>query len=216
MSGLPPLGTALALVGLFATLAPGAESLRPHLLSLKERELGRLTGRLFVEPARPDEAVKPLGGVTVLALPGAPPLWTGLDRLRQEYRSSAANYTTVLARFERLIQDYRREVEREGGEQLVRTAVADPDGRFELDLPGGSWVLVVSHSTVSPTKQPPPKPKPPPAARLNVPPLLPAPPPPTKVKEVSLWAYRVEVPAGRDVLVELHDRNRWLTHLVKE
>lgn len=215
MNPLRRLGPALAFLGLFATPAVGQEALTSYLLSLKGRDPGRLTGRLYFESSKPDGAVAPLGGVTVLALPGAPPLWTALDRLRQEYRRSAANYTGIFQSFERLIQDYRREVEREGEGQLVRTAATDTEGRFELDLPGGSWVLVVNHSTVSPMKQPPPKPRQRSGGSTG-PSFLPEPPPPTKVREVSLWAYRVDVPSGRSIGVELHERNRWLSRLVKE
>ena len=206
----------LAGVWVCATMAQAEESLGPSLLSLKGQEPGRLTGRLFFEPLKPEGEVKPLTGVTLLALPSAPSLWTALDRLRQEYRASAAQYTGVLSKFDRLVQDHRRQIEIAGGGELVRTTVVDPEGRFELLLPGGSWVLVVNHSIVTPIKQAPPKPKPPPPSRPKGPSFLPETPPPTKVREVSLWAYRADVPAGGAIRVELHDRNRWLVHLVKE
>ncbi len=201
-------------------MALAEESLGPHLLPFKAREAGRLTGRLFFEPTKPEGEVKPLTGDTVLALPSTPPLWTALAQLRQGYRASAAEYTSVVGRFDRLVQDYRQRVEREGGGELVHTAVVDSEGRFELLLPGGSWVLVVNHSIVTPIKGPPPKAKRPPPPRSSggstPPSLLPEPAPPTKVREVSLWAYRIEVPAGGSVRVDLHDRNRWLSHIVKE
>ncbi len=201
-------------------MALAEESLAPNLLPFKAREAGRLTGRLFFEPTKPEGEVKPLTGVTVLALPSTPPLWTALTQLRQGYRASAAEYTSIVDRFDRLVQDYRQRVEKEGGSELVHTAAVDSEGRFELLLPAGSWVLVVNHSIVTPIKGPPPKPKrppPPPSLGSSAPPsFLPENPPPTKIKEVSLWAYRVEVPAGGSVRVDLHDRNRWLTHLIKE
>lgn len=205
----------LAGVWAFATMAQAEEFLGPSLLSLKGQATGRLTGRLFFEPLKPEGEAKPLTGVTLLALPSAPTLWTALDRLRQEYRVSAAQYTEVLSKFDRLVQDHRQRIETAGGGELVQRTVTDPEGRFELLLPGGSWVLVVNHSIVTPIKQPPPKPKPPPS-RSTGPSFLPEKPPPTKVREVSLWAYRVDVPAGGAIRVELHDRNRWLVHLVKE
>lgn len=208
------------IVSALALMALAEEPLGPYLLSLKGREAGRLTGRLFFESAKPEGPAKPLVGVTLLALPSAPSLLTGLAQLRQEYRASGAEYQNVLVKFERLVQDYRQRVETEGGSELVRTTVVDDEGRFELLVPGGSWVLVVNHSTVTPIKGPPPKARrPPPSAssgRSPPPSFLPEPAPPTKVREVSLWAYRVDVPAGAGVKVELHDRNRWLVHLVRE
>lgn len=208
------------IVSALALPALAEEPLSPHLLSLQGREAGRLTGRLFFESAKPEGAAKPLAGVTLLALPSAPPLWTGLGQLRREYRASGAEYRNVLGKFERLVQDYRQRVETEGGSKLVRTTVVDDEGRFELSLPGGSWVLVVNHSTVTPIKGPPPKAKrpPPPASSsgFGPPSFLPEPAPPTKVREVSLWAYRIDVPEGGGVKAELHDRNRWLVHLIRE
>jgi hypothetical protein len=208
------------IVSALAVPALAEEPLGPYLLSLEGREAGRLTGRLFFESAKPGGAAKPLAGVALLALPSAPPLWAGLGQLRQEYRASGAEYRNVLGKFERLVQDYRQRVETEGGSKLVRTTVVDDEGRFELVLPGGNWVLVVNHSTVTPIKGPPPKAKrpPPPASSggFGPPSFLPGPAPPTKVREVSLWAYRIDVPAGGGVKVELHDRNRWLVHLIRE
>ena len=212
-------GAALLLAGLWAPVAPAAESLGPYLRSIEGREPGRLSGRLFFEPGKPEGEVQPLAELAVLLLPAAPSLWASLTRLRESYRASAGEYAAVLGRFDDLVQEYRSRVAADGGEALVHTVTTGPDGRFELSLPGGTWVIVARHTVVTPISRAgsSPKPKPPPLSGPSTGgSFLPGKPPPTKTKEVSLWAYRVEVPAGGAIRVDLHDRNRWMVHLVRE
>ena len=140
----PVLGALLALV-LAATAVDAVLDVDVARYAARERAgvVAAVGGRAYAERRTPDGSETPLAGVSVVAMPWSDALSRRLQGLREGARASADAYRKAAGLMESARTAYERELLAAGGADLVRAAVAGPDGRFELGrLPAGRWLVV--------------------------------------------------------------------------
>jgi hypothetical protein len=170
---------------------------------------GRLEGRLYAERPKPNAPDRPMAGATVVALPLSEDLVRRFQALRDGARDSANSYRDAASLMRQAREAYERELWEAGAAELVRTAVADGDGRFSFeDLPSGRWMLLASHGT--PMSVHSPKAQARDRLRYRLPPRL------VGYRAETIWLREVAVAPGAPASVELTDRNVWFTGVVEE
>jgi len=168
-----------------------------------------VTGRAFAERRKPDVPDTPLVGASVVALPRSEALIRRLEQLRDGARDSASAYREAARLMQRAREAYERELWNAGAAQLVRNAVVDSTGRFDLgQLPEGRWIVVaVWDRLVSATgAKPDTKDR---GVYL----------PPTRLtgyRSRLVWLRDVAVSRADQPTLELTDRNVWFTGVVEE
>jgi len=171
-----------------------------------------VSGRAFAERPKPDAPDTPLVGATVVAVPRSEALVRRLEELRTGARDSASAYREAALLMQRAREAYERELWEAGAPQLVRNAVVDGSGRFDLGrLPQGSWlILAVWDRTVhSRTVRPERKDRRErelylPGSRLS------------GYRSRLVWLREIAVSAGEPTALELTDRNVWFSGVVEE
>jgi len=171
-----------------------------------------VTGRAFAERPRPDAPDTPLVGASVVAVPRSEALLRRLEQLRDGARDSASAFREAAALMQRARETYERELWEAGAPQLVRNAVVDGSGRFDLGrLPEGRWLILavwdraVHSRTVKPERK----------ERRDRELYL----PPTRLsgyRSRLVWLREIAVSGGEPAAVELTDRNVWFSGVVEE
>jgi hypothetical protein len=203
--------TALAAVLLGA--APSAHAMDADVRSYDEArrrgDIGTVAGRVYAERAKPTAPDVPMAGAAVVAMPHSESLQRHLDELKAGARKSAAAFRDAAPQMRRARDAYEKELWQSGGAELVRSIVADSDGRFTLaDLPAGRWMVWVTTARyVSATS---PKPPPRDRERFRLPPRM------VGYTTEQWWLREVDVTPGTSTTLELTDRNVWFTGVVEE
>ena len=171
-----------------------------------------VTGRAFAERPRVDAPDTPLVGASVVAVPRSEALLRRLEQLRDGARDSASAFREAAALMQRARETYERELWEAGAPQLVRNAVVDGSGRFDLGrLPEGRWLILavwdraVHSRTVKPERK----------ERREREMYL----PPTRLsgyRSRLVWLREIAVSGGEPAAVELTDRNVWFSGVVEE
>ena len=171
-----------------------------------------VTGRAFAERPRPDAPDTPLVGASVVAVPRSEALLRRLEQLRDGSRDSASAFREAAALMQRARETYERELWEAGAPQLVRNAVVDGSGRFDLGrLPEGRWLILavwdraVYSRTVKPGRK----------ERRDRELYL----PPTRLsgyRSRLVWLREIAVSGAEPAAVELTDRNVWFSGVVEE
>jgi hypothetical protein len=168
-----------------------------------------VSGRVYTERRRPEVADTPLAGATVVALPRSEALVGRLEQLREGARASAPAYREAATLMKKAREAYERELWEAGAAELVRTAVADPAGHFDLGrLPEGRWLVVAAWDQMVDARSPG-------ASRRER---------ERYVGNTRLVGFRVRLLWLRDVIVargeaeelQLTDRNVWFTGVVED
>lgn len=171
--------------------------------------LGGVTGRVYTERRRVDGPDQPLAGVGVVLLPRSPAFLARLAEIKARARDGMASYRGSVATIRRAREDYERTLWQAGAADLVRGAVAGPDGRFRLEqVPAGDWVLVATQSTFVDRQAGTPSPKE--RQTYTRPPRL------TGFQAVTVWLRELTIVGGRTETVELTDRNGWFSGVEEE
>ena len=171
-----------------------------------------VSGRAFAERPKPDAPETPLVGATVVAVPRSEALLRRLEQLRNGARDSASAYREAASLMQRAREAYERQLWEAGAPQLVRNAVVDGSGRFDLGrLPEGRWlVLAVWDRTVhSRTVKPERKVRRErelylPGSRLS------------GYRSRLVWVREIAVSGAEPTALELTDRNVWFSGVVEE
>jgi hypothetical protein len=171
-----------------------------------------VTGRAFAERPKADAPDTPLVGASVVAVPRSEALLRRLEQLRDGARDSASAFREAAALMQRARETYERELWEAGAPQLVRNAVVDGSGRFDLGrLPEGRWLILavwdraVHSRTVKPERK----------ERRDRELYL----PPTRLsgyRSRLVWLREIAVSGGEPAAVELTDRNVWFSGVVEE
>jgi hypothetical protein len=171
-----------------------------------------VTGRAFAERPKADAPDTPLVGTSVVAVPRSESLLRRLEQLRDGARDSATAYREAAALMQRARETYERQLWEAGAPQLVRNAVVDGSGRFDLGrLPEGRWLILAvwdraAHSrTVRPERK----------ERRERELYLPA-PRLSGYRSRLLWLREIAVSGGEPTALELTDRNVWFSGVVEE
>jgi hypothetical protein len=168
-----------------------------------------VTGRAFAERRKADGPETPLVGASVVAFPRSEALLRRLEQLREGARDSANAYRDAALLMQRAREAYERELWDAGAPQLVRNAVVDSSGRFDLGrLPEGRWIVVAVWDQLVSSKGAKPDSKDRgvylPPARL------------TGYRSRLVWLREVAVNRADPAALELTDRNVWFTGVVEE
>lgn len=171
-----------------------------------------VTGRAVAERPRPDASDTPLVGTSIVAVPRSEALLRRLEQLRAAARDSASGYREAAILMQRAREAYERELWDAGAPQLVRNAVVDSNGRFDLGrLPEGQWLILAAwdRMTHSRTGQPDRR------ERRERELYLPA-PRLSGYRSRLVWVREVALSRGQPAALELTDRNVWFSGVVEE
>jgi hypothetical protein len=169
-----------------------------------------VTGRAFAERPKPDAPDTPLIGATVVAVPRSEALLRRLEQLRQGSRDSANAFRNAALLMQRAREAYERELWDAGAPELVRNAVVDSSGHFDLGrLPEGRWIVLVVwdrivHSGMPKTERRERRELYTPAERLS------------GYRSRLVWLREVSVSRAEPAALELTDRNVWFSGVVEE
>ena len=166
-------------------------------------------GRAYAERRKPDAPDTPLTGTTVVAVPRSEALVRRLQQLRDGARESAPAYREAATLMQKAREAYEKELWTAGAAELVRTAVVDAAGRFDLGpLPEGPWLIlgtweqfVEAHAAKSARRER--------EIYIGRPPLV-------GFRSRLVWLRDVVVSRTEGAELELTDRNVWFTGVVEE
>jgi len=170
---------------------------------------GTVTGRVFDERRRPDEAERPVAGVSITMVPRSTEFLRKVEEVKRKSRDSANNYRASAASILSLKAAYEKALWEAGAADLVRATAADDGGRFTVEkLPVGDWVLIATHSAsidkhAAATD----------SRRRNI--YTPG----TRLtgyQIVAIWLREISVTRGGSTTLDLMDRNVWLSGIVED
>ena len=170
---------------------------------------GTVTGRVFDERRRPDEAERPVAGVSITMVPRSTEFLRKVEEVKRKSRDSANNYRASAASILSLKAAYEKALWEAGAADLVRATAADDGGRFTVEkLPVGDWVLIATHSAsidkhAAATD----------SRRRNI--YTPG----TRLtgyQVVAIWLREISVTRGDSTTLDLMDRNVWLSGIVED
>lgn len=206
------LKTVAALLAVALAAGSGAAAvdvdLQRYALAERAGAIVSVGGRAYAERRTPDGPETPLTGATVVAMPWSETLTRRLQQLREGARASAAAYREAATLMQRAREAYEAELQAAGEPDLVRTAVVDPRGRFDLGrLPAGRWLIIATsesfHETSAPRAERKDREMYSPRPRL------------VGFHTRAVWLRDVAVVAD-PVELELTDRNIWFTGVVEQ
>ena len=175
----------------------------PYMAARERKAVGVVVGRAYEEARRTGEEPKPYAGVSVLLLPDAGGLERELAAIKAGRRESPERFLEADPKVRAARASRERALIEAGAGALIKGEMTDEGGLFRLlDVPEGTWTLLAWQETASRQKKPPRKND---TARY---------PDRTEVVgsfTVIYWLVPIEVRAGEETQVRLHDRNVWLT-----
>jgi hypothetical protein len=168
-------------------------------------------GRAFAERSKPGAPDTPLVGATVVAVPRSEALLQRLEKLREGSRDSMTAYREAALLMQRARETYERELWDAGAPELVRNAVVDASGQFDLGrLPEGRWIVVavwdrtVMHSRTPKTERKDRRELYTPAEQV------------TGYRSRLMWLREIALSGAEPPALELTDRNVWFSGVVEE
>jgi hypothetical protein len=171
-----------------------------------------VTGRAFAERPKPDAPDTPLVGASVVAVPRSQALLRRLEQLRDGARDSTNAYRDAALLMQRAREAYERELWEAGAPQLVRNAVVDASGRFDLGrLPEGQWMILAVWDRTVHTRDVKPERRERKERQLYLPAQRFA-----GYRSRLIWLREVALNAADPAALELTDRNVWFSGVVEE
>ena len=207
-----PSAARRGLVALLLLLSSGVAwsanitDLMAPLLAARERSaFGTVDGRAYAEAQRGGtESTTPYTSVSVLLLPRSAEFDAELDGIKARYRESPDAFLEAEPKLSAVLQAFERALIDAGGGHLLLGESSDATGAFRFrNVPEGAWTLLAWRET--PHAKRPPVLKTRDAARYKDRPQV------FGYTTVVFWRAPVEVKAGEEVAVRLHDRNQWFT-----
>lgn len=175
------------------------------LQSARERgAFGNVAGRAYTEGQRGGAEPTPSPSVSVLLLPRSAEFDADLDAIKARYRDSPDAFLQAEPKLGAVRQAFERAIIDSGSGYLLLGESSDTAGTFRFaSVPEGAWTLLAWQETPHPQR--PKQLKPREALRYKEHPQV------FGYTTVVFWRLPVDVKAGEDVAVRLHDRNQWLT-----
>ena len=202
---------ALLVVALLAGPAAAAVDvdLRHYTEAERAGAAATVSGRAYAERRKPDGPDTPLAGATVVALPRSEGLVRRLEQLRDGARDSIPAYRQAATLMQKAREAYERELWEAGGADLVRTAIVDADGRFDLGrLPEGRWMVLGTWDQYVEASGPR-------TGRKERQTYLPS-PRLVGFRARLLWLQDLALGRAERAEVELTDRNVWFSGVVED
>ena len=195
---------ALLVVTSIASAGDMAEVMAPLLAARAREAFGSVDGSAYAEGQRGGAKPTPYPSVSVLLLPRSAEFEAELDRIKARFRDSPDAYIEAEPKLSAARLAYERALIDAGGGQLLLGESSDAAGAFHVArVPEGAWTLLAWREI--PGAKRPPSLKPSDAQRYKNRPQI------FGYTTVVLWRMPLQVKAGEEVAVRLHDRNEWLT-----
>lgn len=198
-------GVMLLLLGATSAAAAGdVTAVVAPLLAARERgSLGSVEGRAYSE-GRPGGEATPYASVSVLLLPRSPAFEAELEAIKTHSRDSPDAYIEAEPKVSAARLAFERTLIDTGAGQLIFGESSDGAGTFRFQrVPEGVWMLLAWRETLHAKR--PPGPKRAEAERYKTRPQV------FGQTTVTFWWRPVNVRAGEEATVRLHDRNEWMT-----
>jgi len=176
----------------------------PYMAARERKAVGAVVGRAHEEARRTGEEPKPYAGVSVLLLPDAGGLERELAAIKAGRRESPERFLEADPKVRAARASRERALIEAGAGALIKGEMTDEGGLFRLlDVPEGTWTLLAWQETASRQKKP----------RLSRNDTARYPDRTEVVGSFTViyWLVPIEVRAGEETQVRLHDRNVWLT-----
>ena len=196
----------LLLLGVTSVAAAGdVAALVAPLLAARERgAFGSVDGRAYAEGRRGGAEATPYASVSVLLLPSSPDFEAQLEAIKAHSRDSPDAFIEAEPKVSAARLAFERALIDMGAGHLIFGESSDGTGAFRFQgVPEGAWMLLAWRET--PHAKRPPGPKRGEAERFSTRPQV------FGHTTVVLWWRPVIVRAGEAAVVQLHDRNEWLT-----
>ncbi len=207
--GAAGMSARLALVGLLVAAAAFAAALdvptERYRQAADAGAVGTIAGRAFEEPRRKTEADRPLGDVGVTLLPRSEDFLARLGAMKVRMRADVAFYQESAAALIAARREFERALSAAGAGDLVRFVRVNPDGTFELSVPAGDWILMAHRAVFVAKATKPPK------GVYRGHEIFATNPAMLGYYAVGVWLREVTVGVGQATIVDLHDRNLWVT-----
>lgn len=195
---------ALLVATTIATAGDVAELMAPLLAARERQAFGSVDGRAYAEGQRGGAEPTPYPSVSVLLLPRSPEFDTEIEAIKARFRDSPDAYLEAEPKLSGARLAYERALIDAGGGQLLLGESSDATGAFRFGrVPEGAWTLLAWREI--PHAQRPPSLKSSEARRYKSRPQV------FGYTTVVFWRMPLQVKAGEEVAVRLHDRNEWLT-----
>ncbi len=180
-----------------------------YLAAASSGAVGTVLGQALEEGRRPGDAPNPVAGVAVTLLPYSDALVARLEDIRRSARADARSYRTSARALRTARRGLERALSEAGAGELVRFTAVSPDGMFQLErVPAGRWLLIAERAVFVP------KPAPPPGKQER---QIFAPAPRLRgYYAVTVWVRDFSLEEGGSEMVELTDRNTWMTAIEEE
>ena len=194
------------LLGMLANAsAKDAAELTAPLLAARERgAFGSVDGRAYAEGQRGGAEPTPYPAVSVLLLPRSEEFEAEMEGIKASHRDSTDAYLEAEPRLSAARVAYERSIIDAGGGQLLLGESSDAAGAFRFArVPEGAWTLLAWREI--PHAKRPTSLKPSEARIYKTRPQV------FGYTTVVFWRIPLEVKAGEELAVRLHDRNEWLT-----
>jgi hypothetical protein len=196
----------LALLGATSIASAGdvAEVMAPLLAARERAAFGSVDGRAYAEGQRGGAQPTPYPSVSVLLLPRSAEFDTALEGIKARFRDSLDAYLEAEPKLTAARLAYERALIDLGGGQLLLGESSDAAGAFRFArVPEGAWTLLAWMEM--------PHAKPPPALKSSAAGMFKDRPQVFGYTTVVFWRMPLQVKAGEEVTVRLHDRSEWMT-----
>jgi hypothetical protein len=200
------LATILLLLAVttFAAASDVAEVMAPLLAARGRGAFGGLEGRAYAEGQRGGAEPTPYDSVSVLLLPRSAEFETELEAIKAGFRDSPDAYLEAEPKLSAARLAFERALIDAGGGQLILGESSNAAGVFRFArVPEGAWTLLAWREM--PHTRRPTTLKSSEARRYKTRPQV------FGYTTVVFWRMPLNVKAGEEVTVRLHDRNEWLT-----
>ena len=180
------------------------EIMAPLLAARERGAFGSVGGRAYAESQRGGAEPIPYASVSVLLLPRSAEFDAELDTIKARYRDSPDAFLQAEPKLSTVRQAFERALIDAGGGYLLLGESSDAAGAFRFaSVPEGAWTLLAWREA--------PHAKRPTTLRAREAQRYKDRPQVSGYTTVVFWRVPVQVKAGEEVAVRLHDRNEWLT-----
>ena len=171
--------------------------------------VGAVTGRALAEGLRPTAPEQPVTDVGITLVPRSEAFLTRLGEIRKRARGDLHAFRTSAGAIVEARRAYERALSGAGAADLVRFTVVDPEGRFDVQaVPAGAWLLIAQRAVYTRKD----------SSQLSKRQrqLFERQPRLTGYYAVTIWLQELTVSPGSLEVVELTDRNAWMTAIQEE
>jgi hypothetical protein len=205
-----PMLAAVLVAALLASIAFAAAAadlgnlIAPYLAAREQGAVGTVVGRAYAEASRAGDPPRPYAAVSVLLVPRTPGFEGELAAIKAARRDSPDRFVDADPQIRATRTAFERALIEAGAGALMKGDSTDGTGIFRFaDVPEGAWMLLGWQESGGKKT----------ASRSSKSDAIQFPTRPEVVASFTVvyWLLPLDVRAGEETQVRLHDRNTWLT-----